>query len=94
MAASEVDIERALELIARGLNGEQLEEFDVERVQSIVDRALGRSGSLRVDAGGGLHDSSEARVGVLRRSPSGELITERSNAAAERADAAVPASED
>jgi hypothetical protein len=60
-------------------------------VEEIVTEALGGERKLTVDDGGGLHDESGARVGAIRRSPSGEWITERQNDTAERSDTAVPA---
>jgi hypothetical protein len=89
--ASEVEIDRALAAIAASLNDQQVEEFDTDRVQEIVTGSLGGEHELVVDDGGGLHEDSGARVGIIRRTPSGEWITERQNEDAPRSDAAVPA---
>ena len=77
--------------IAATLNDRQLEQFDTPRVQQIVTEALAGEALLKVDDGGGLHDESGTRVGAIRRTPSGEWITERQNDAAERSDTAIPA---
>jgi hypothetical protein len=81
--------QRTLEAIASRLNDAGLDEFDPSRVQKIVDEVRGTP-RLSVDDGGGVHDPSGARVGAIRRSPSGEWIVERQNPEAERADAPVP----
>jgi hypothetical protein len=88
--ASDVEIERALAAVTATLNDQGLEEFDTGRVQEIVTESLGGEPKLKVDDGGGLHDESGVRVGAIRRSPSGEWITERQNDAAERSDVAIP----
>lgn len=90
--ASDVEIGRALAAIAATLNDQKLDGFDTDRVQEIVTEALGGEPLLTVDDGGGLHGSSSgARVGAIRRTPSGEWITERQNKVAEGADTAIPA---
>jgi hypothetical protein len=90
--ASDVEIGRALAAVASTLNDQKLDEFDTDRVQEIVTEALGGEPLLRVDDGGGLHDaSSGVRVGAIRRTPSGEWITERQNEVAEGAETAIPA---
>jgi len=90
--ASDVEIGRALAAVAATLNDQKLEGFDPGRVQEIVTEALGGEPLLTVDDGGGLHDSSSGvRVGAIRRTPSGEWITERQNDVAEGADTAIPA---
>jgi hypothetical protein len=89
--ASDVEIGRALAAVASTLNDQKLDDFDTDRVQEIVTEALGGEPLLTVDDGGGLHDSSGARVGAIRRTPSGEWITERQNEVAEGADTAIPA---
>lgn len=89
--ASDVELGRALATVAATLNDQGLDGFDTRRVQEIVTQALGGEPSLSVDDGGGLHDESGTRVGAIRRTPSGEWITERQNEAAERADTAIPA---
>jgi hypothetical protein len=87
----DVEIGRALAAIAAALNDQKVETFDADRVQDIVTESLGGQQLLKVDCGGGLHDQTGRRVGAIRRTPSGEWITERQNDAAERSDAAVPA---
>jgi hypothetical protein len=90
--ASDVEIGRALAAVAATLNDQKLDGFDTDRVQEIVTEALGGEQHLTVDDGGGLHDaSSGVRVGAIRRTPSGEWITERQNDVAEGADTAIPA---
>ena len=59
------------------LNDQRLDRYDRERVQRIVTGALGGEQLLTVDDGGGLHDASGARIGAIRRTRSGEWITER-----------------
>jgi hypothetical protein len=87
---TDVEIGWALAAIAATVNEQRLEQFEIRRVQKIVNDALGGGQLLSVDDGGGLHDQSGTRVGVIRRTPSGEWITERQNEAAERSDAAIP----
>jgi hypothetical protein len=89
--ASDVEIGRALAAVAATLNDQKLDGFDTQRVQEIVTEALGGEPLLSVDDGGGLHDESGKRVGAIRRTPSGEWITERQNDVAEGADTAIPA---
>jgi hypothetical protein len=90
--ASDVEIGRALAAIAATLNDQKLDGFDTGRVQEIVTEALGGEPLLHVDDGGGLHDpSSGVRVGAIRRTPSGEWITERQNEVAKGAETAIPA---
>jgi hypothetical protein len=86
--AGEVEIDRALAAITATVNDQRLDEFDRDRVQAIVDGAC--EGPLRVDAGGGIHHESGVRIGVLRRTPSGEWITERQNEQAYGAETEVP----
>jgi hypothetical protein len=81
--------QRRLEAIASTLNDAGLEEFDTSRVQELVGD-VAEAPKLTVDDGGGLHDDTGARVGAIRRSPSGEWIVERQNPEADRSDAAVP----
>ena len=88
--ASEVEIGRALAAVAATLNDQKVDDFDTGRVQEIVTEAFGGQRLLSVDDGGGLHDLSGTRVGVIRRTPSGEWITERQNETAEGADTAIP----
>jgi hypothetical protein len=90
--ASDVEIGRALAAVAATLNDQKLDGFDTGRVQEVVTEALGGEQLLTVDDGGGLHDhASGVRVGAIRRTPSGEWITERQNDVAEGADTAIPA---
>lgn len=89
--ATDVEIERALNAITATLNDQGLEEFETGRVQKIVTESLGDKPELKVDDGGGLHDETGTRVGAIRRTPSGEWITERQNEAADRSDTAIPA---
>jgi hypothetical protein len=88
--ASDVEIGRALAAVTATINDQQLEKFDRDRVQEIVTEALGGQPLLQVDEGGGLHDDSGVRIGAIRRTPSGEWITERQNDAAERSDTTIP----
>ena len=89
--ATDAEIDRALAAITATLNDQQLDEFDSDHVQEIVTESLSGEHKLTVDDGGGLHDEQGTRIGVIRRSPSGEWITERQNTAAEQSDVAVPA---
>ena len=89
--ATDVEIDRALGTITATLNDQGLDEFDTDAVQRLVTQSLRGEQQLTVDDGGGLHDALGTRVGVIRRSPSGEWITERQNTATESSDAAVPA---
>ena len=77
--------------VAATLDDRRLDRYDRERVQQIVTDALGGEQHLTVDDGGGLHDVSGARIGAIRRTPSGEWITERQNDTAEQSGAAIPA---
>lgn len=88
--ATDVEIERALATVTATLNDHKLENFDTKRVQQIVTESLGGRPALEVDDGGGLHDENGVRVGAIRRTTSGEWITERQNDAAERSDTAIP----
>jgi hypothetical protein len=88
--ASDIEIERALASITATLNDRQVEQLERERLQRLVDSAVGEALVLSVDDGGGLHDDGGARVGAIRRTPSGEWIAERQNDAAQRSHAAVP----
>jgi hypothetical protein len=87
----DVEVERALAAITATLNDQELERFETGKVQEIVTGSLGGEPSLKVDDGGGLHDESGARVGAIRRTDSGEWISERQNDAAARSDTAIPA---
>jgi hypothetical protein len=89
--AGDVEIDRALEAVTTALNDPPLDGFDVERVQRIVDAALGAERSLTVDRGGGLHEQSGRRIGAIRRTPSGEWIAERQNPAAARSESPIHA---
>ena len=84
-------MQRLLEAVAAALNDGGLDDFDTAHVQRIVDEAVGATQRLTVDDGGGLHDPSGARVGAIRRAPSGEWIIDGQNADAPRADADIPA---
>jgi hypothetical protein len=88
--ASDVEIGRALAAVAATLNDQKLEDFDPGRIQEIVTESLGGEPRLTVDDGGGLHDEAGRRVGAVRRTPSGEWITERQNEVAEGSDTAIP----
>jgi hypothetical protein len=88
--STDVEIERALAAVTATLNDHKLEELDTGRVQEIVTEALGGERKLEVDDGGGLHDETGARVAAIRRTDSGEWITERQNPTAERSDTAIP----
>jgi hypothetical protein len=87
---SDVEIDRALATVTATLNDQHLDSFEASRVQELVTSSLGGSTSLTVDGGGGLHDETGRRVGAIRRTDSGEWITERQNDAAERSHTAIP----
>jgi hypothetical protein len=88
--STDVEIERALATVTATLNDQKLEQFDTDRVQEIVTESLGGERKLQVDDGGGLHDETGARVAAIRRTPSGEWITDRQNPTAERSGTAIP----
>ncbi len=88
--ASDADIARALDAVTAALNDCGMDGFEAGRVQQIVDAALSPTQLLTVDDGGGLHDEAGRRVGAIRRTPSGEWITERQNAAAAGSEAPIP----
>ena len=90
MTAMDVEIERALAAVTATLNDQKLEGFDTDRLQEIVDESLGGERKLTVDDGGGLHNGAGRRVGAIRRTDSGEWITERQNPTAEHSDTAIP----
>jgi hypothetical protein len=89
--SSDVEIDRALAAVTATLNDQQLDHYERGRVQEIITGALGGEQNLTVDDGGGLHDESGARIGAIRRTSSGEWITDRQNDTAERSDTAIPA---
>ncbi len=88
--STDVEIERALATITATMNDQKFDHLDVGRVQEIVTGSLGGEAKLSVDEGGGIHDETGARVAVIRRTPSGEWITDRQNDTAQRSDTAVP----
>src|SRR5438270_12534097 len=88
--ATDIEIDRALAAVAATLNDQRLPEFDRGRVQEIVTDALGGEWKLTVDDGGGVHDETDARIGAIRQTDSGEWIVERQNTAAENSDVAIP----
>ena len=88
--STEVEIERVLATVTATLNDHKLEHFEASRVQEIIAAALGGEQRFRVDGGGGLHDEAGARIGAIRRTDSGEWITERQSPAAARSDTAIP----
>jgi hypothetical protein len=88
--ATDIEIDRALAAVSATLNDQQLEQFDRDRVQEIVTEALGGEWKLTVDDGGGLHDETDARIGAIRQTDSGEWIVDRQNSAAENSDVAIP----
>ena len=89
--STDVELERVLATVSETLNDQKVDAFDPQRVQELVDGALGGEPELTVDDGGGLHDKSGARVGAIRRTDTGVWITERQNESAHRSDAAIPA---
>src|SRR5436305_14127966 len=88
--ATDVEIDRVLAAVTAALNDQQLDEYEPSRVQEIVSQALGGDPILTVDNGGGLHDETGVRIGAIRRTPSGEWITERQNPTAANSETAVP----
>jgi hypothetical protein len=87
---TDVQIERALAALTATMNDQRLEHFDRDRVEQIATEALGGEHLLSVDDGGGVHDSSGARVAAIRRIDSGEWVAERQNDTAARSDTAIP----
>jgi hypothetical protein len=90
----QIELQRLLHAVAAALNDGGPDDFDAAGVQLIVDEAVGGTRRLRVDDGGGLHDPSGTRVGVIRRAPSGEWIIDGQNTDAPRSYAEVPAAAD
>ena len=88
--ATDVETDRALAAVTATINDRSLGQFDRKRVQELVTETLGGQPLLTVDDGGGLHDQSGVRLGAIRRTPSGEWITERQNEAAKGSDTAIP----
>ena len=88
--ATDVEIERALAALTATMNDQKFEHFDRDRVEQIATEALGGEPLLSVDDGGGIHDTSGARVGAIRRIDSGEWVAERQNDTAEHSDTAIP----
>jgi len=88
--ATDVEIERVLATVSATINDQQLPEFDRDRVQELVDGALGGERKLTVDDGGGLHDETGARIGSIRMTDTGRWHVERQNSAAENSDVAIP----
>jgi hypothetical protein len=88
---SQSEIQRSLQSVAAALNDGGLESFDAARVQRLVDEAIAGRPPLTVDDGGGLHAPSGARVGAIRRAPSGEWIIDGQNPDAARSHAEIPA---
>jgi hypothetical protein len=87
---TEAEIERVLAIVTATLNDQKVDGFNTGRVQQIVTEALGGQPALTVDDGGGLHDENGDRIGAMRRTDSGEWITERQNHAVERSETAIP----
>jgi hypothetical protein len=92
--STDVEIDRALAVVSAMLNDQKVSEYERDRVQELVDGAMGAEQNLTVDDGGGLHDESGARIGAIRRTPSGEWIADRQNDLAERSDTAIPVAPD
>jgi hypothetical protein len=88
--STDVEIERALATVAATMNDQNMEQLDAKRVQEMVTEALGGEQSLTVDDGGGVHDQGGARVGAIRRTDSGEWVTERQSQTAEHSETAIP----
>jgi hypothetical protein len=89
--STDIEIDRALAAVSATLNDQQVEHYERQRIQNIVTGTLGGEQKLTVDDGGGLHDESGARIGAIRRTPSGEWIVDRQNDTADRSDTAIPA---
>jgi hypothetical protein len=87
---TDAEIDRAIAVVTATLNDQKIDHFDRKRVQQVVTASLAGESRLTVDAGGGLHDENGLRIGAIRRTDSGEWITERQNATAEGSDAAIP----
>jgi hypothetical protein len=87
---TDIEVDRVLATVTATLNDQDLEQFDAQRVQKIVTAALGGESTVTVDDGGGLHDENGIRVGAVRRTDSGEWITDRQNEDAAGSDTAVP----
>jgi hypothetical protein len=70
--ATDVEIDRALAAITATLNDQKLEQLDRDRIQEIVDAALGGERKLTVDDGGGLHDETDSQPDDTRAAKSGQ----------------------
>ena len=88
--AADVEIDRVLASVSATLNDQKVDSFEAERVQKLVTGALGGEEQLTVDDGGGLHDETGARIGAIRKTPSGEWIVDRQNTTAANSDVAIP----
>ncbi len=88
---ADADIDHTLAAVTAALNDGPLKHYDTALVQEIVTRTCGAERKLSVDDGGGLHDASGVRIGAIRKTSSGEWITDRQNPRAHRADARIPA---
>ena len=75
--STDIEIDRALAAVSATLNDQKVEHYERERIQEIVTGTVGGEQTLTVDDGGGLHDESGARIGAIRRTPSGEWIVDR-----------------
>jgi hypothetical protein len=84
------EVDRVLATVAAAINDQQLEHFERDRVQQLIAGALGGEHGLTVDDGGGLHDSSGARIGAIRQTPSGAWIIDRQNPDAAHSEAEIP----
>src|SRR5579862_5049905 len=78
---TDVEIDRAIAVVTATLNDQKLDGFDPDRVQRAITESLSGQPGLTVDEGGGLHDERGVRIGAIRRTDSGEWITERQNQA-------------
>jgi hypothetical protein len=92
--ATDIEIERSIAALTATINDQGMETIETDRLQEVVDGALGGERKLTVDDGGGLHDEGGHRVAAVRRTPSGEWIVDRQNPEAQASDTAVPSPED
>jgi hypothetical protein len=71
-----LELDRAVSVVAATLNARNLAEWDAERIQEALDDALGTD-LMRVDDAGALHDASGAWLGEVRRTAGGMWIIRR-----------------
>jgi hypothetical protein len=72
-----LELDRAVSVVAATLNALNLAEWSAERVQEALDDALGTESPMWVDDAGALHNASGACLGEVRRTARGMWIIRR-----------------